>query len=66
MVGLKSKGLFNNLSHAKQMRDLLMVSGYPNSWASKSKKTQGYRVISSAMQSKFDELSEQVVGRLDS
>ena len=65
MLGIKSKGLFNNLSHAQQMRNLLMVEGFPNSWASKSKKT-GFLVTSSALQPKFDELSEQIVGRLDS
>ena len=64
MVGLKSKGFFNNLSHAQQMRNLLMVEGYPNSWAYKSK-APGFMVTSSALQPRFDELSEQIVGRLE-
>ena len=65
MVGLKSKGIFNSLSHAQQMRNLLMISGFPNSWATKSK-ARGFMVTSSALQPRFDELSEQILGRLDS
>ena len=60
-----SRGIFNNLQHADEMKRALMNSGYHDGLVSKYKKGRGYLVIGKHCgQDSFDEIALQIEGRL--
>ena len=62
-----SRGIFNNLQHADEMKRALMNAGYHDGWVSKFKGGRGFLVVGRHCgQVAFDEiaLAQQIKGRL--